>query len=229
MLDPTVLEDLTSGDQDGGPPVGSHTPGRTMGAPDPTTVGAPAPGEMVSLGNSVAPAEGSHEAPDNVGAIGPRSQTGAASDPGTDIYASLGEVRISTGPPAALPLLWSVFTMRQSTGPGEDYITPNVFVAGMGNRAFLGAAGSPRRAGKGPASQDAKDLYAPDPGTPLGQRGRPQVVPFSSAPFRGRRVTPTLARRVLGRRKPPPERRPGPSDSPRFPRRLPVRRPRRAA
>lgn len=199
MLDPGILEGLLSGDQSG-PPVGTHTAGRGMREGEPTRPGAPAPGEMVAAGNSLAPADGDHEPSEFVGSIGPRSQTAAAADPGTDIRESNGEVRVPTGPAAALPLEWSVFTMRQSTGPGEEYIAPTLHVAGLANRDLY-HVGNPRSADPGPESQGSADLYSPAPGAPLGTRrggrGAGRTGPIG---FLGKVVTRRAAARRYGTR-----------------------------
>jgi hypothetical protein len=200
-LDPSVAADLLTPE---GPPVGSHTAGRTMGESSPPGVAGPSTGiyvDSAGAGNSLAPADGPHEpSPVVAGAEWGvnRSQTAAASDPGTDIRQSNGEVAVPTpGHVSGLPLEWADSAMANSQ-PGWTF-NPTLYVPGLGARNLY-HVGNPRTARPGPQSQGMADTFAPAPGAPLGTRYARETARGEG--FVGRTVTKARARKILGPRKP---------------------------
>ncbi len=171
-------------------------PGRAVEEPPQTY-----PVEWVSVGNSLAPAEGQHEPSPLIGSPMGRSQTGAASDPGTvQVAFSNGEVVIpSPGHISGLPVEWASDAMANSQ-PGFTY-RPTLF-SRIREPELIYHVGSARYAKPGPESMGAADLYRPAPGLPVGET-RPQIVPPGSAGmagFRGNTVTAKLAKRFMGPR-----------------------------
>ena len=158
------------------------------------------PTEMVQgPGKSLAPAEGPHE-PSPI--MGPsrddgRSQTGAASDYGTEFDVSHGQVIVPAGTLEALPMDWASASMRNSQ---PDYAYRPTLTVALRRPGLIYRPGSARRAGPGPESQGPQ--YPPARGTPMGQPG-PLVVPPGSPPpggFKGEKVTAKFAARFMGKR-----------------------------